>query len=80
MSSIDESIDIENRLVDVRGKGGRVMGSECNEDEVSYGGDDDVLELDSGDGAQLWSQTRCILHVKRVGFMVYELHINKPVI
>ena len=33
-----------------RDRGGGVVGSECNENEVSFVGDENVLELDSGNG------------------------------
>ena len=60
------------------GRGEGVVGSECNEKEVSFVGVENVLELDSGNSCTILTVLKPLnCTPQRVKFVVYELYIHK---
>lgn len=56
------------------------MESDATGHGVSFGGDENVLELDSGDShANEYTKNHWIIHLKQVNGMVCELYLREAV-
>lgn len=79
MSRIGKYVQTENRLVVVKGWGCREWGVTANEYQGFLLEDENVLELDGGDGCtQNFMNTLKItkLYLKRIDFTAYESYLN----
>lgn len=72
MSKIGKSEETEHRLVVAKGWGKEVWRVTTNSVEFLFGGNENVLQLDSGNGCTTW-QNHQTVPCKGVNFIVYEL-------
>lgn len=74
----DKFVGTESRSVTARGQRKEGMGSDRQWDRASSWRNKNVLELDSGDGAQFWAVTKnhSIVHFKWVSFVAWVLFFN----